>query len=295
MAERSLVIFTLLAQASAGVIVLLGGLGVAAGLTGMVPVGAGDLPGLPAVIVVGAMLGAGILASLLHLGNPRNAVRAASGWRTSWLSREILAAGVFGGLVALAGAVELGALALPGIVTPAMAGVLRAPLTGLAVLAGLGLVAAMTGLYAVPTVPSWDPAAVAGTFTGASLLLGAPVAGLLATAAGWMGPLAAGWFGLAVVAGAILEAWSAVRLRRVTGVARLAGGLRPRPVATLPAGPDPAGLAGGLLLAALGLAGLALGLGPIAAVLLVGAIAALAAEAAISRARFYQRAPGTHA
>ena len=295
MAERSLVLFTLLAQASAGVIALLGGLALAAGLAGMVPSGAGDLLGLPALIVVGAMLGVGILASLLHLGKPRNAVRAASGWRTSWLSREILAAGVFGGLVALAGAAELVALVLPEIVTPALADVLRGPLTGLAVLAGLGLVAAMTRLYGVPTVPSWDPAAVAGTFTGTSLLLGAPLSGLLAAAAGWMGPLASGWFALAVVAGAVLEGWSAVRLRRVTGVSRLAGGLRPRPMATLPAGPDPAGLAGGLLMAVLGLVGLATGMVPVAAVLLSGAILALAAEAAISRARFYQRAPGSGA
>jgi DMSO reductase anchor subunit len=34
---------------------------------------------------------AGLLAATFHLGNPKNAVKAFSQWRTSWLSREALA------------------------------------------------------------------------------------------------------------------------------------------------------------------------------------------------------------
>lgn len=295
MAERSLVIFTLLAQAAVGTMALLGGLWLVAGVTGGIPRAAGDLFGLQTLVVVGVMLGIGILASLLHLGNPRNAVRAASNWRASWLSREILAAGAFGGLLVVTGAVTLVAALLPDVVSAGMSGAVRPLLLVLTVIAGIALLAAMTRLYAVRTVPSWDPAAVAANFAGAALLLGAPVAALLALVAGWFGPVAAAWFGVAVVAGAALESWSASRLRLVTGVSHAGGGLRPRPAATLPAGPDPWGLAGGLALAVVGLLALAADAGPIAAALLLGAILALAATEATSRARFYLRAPGVHA
>ena len=291
MAERSLVTFTLLAQAAAGTLALLTGLGLVAGATGMAPTG-GDLVGLPALVVVGIMLGAGVLASLRHLGNPRNAVRAVANWRTSWLSREIVATGAFGVLVALAGAVALVGIVAPGLVTPPAAAAVRAPLTGLAALSGLGLVVVMARLYAVPTVPSWDPAAIAATFAGSALLIGAPIAALLALLAGWASPLVAAWFASAVAAGVALEAWSAARLRRVTGVGRAAGGLRPRPAASLPAGPDLRALAIGVALACLGLAALATAAVPVAAASLTVALAALAAAAWTSRGRFYLRAPG---
>ena len=37
-----------------------------------------------------ALLGAGLVASVFHLGHPERAWRAASQWRTSWLSREVI-------------------------------------------------------------------------------------------------------------------------------------------------------------------------------------------------------------
>lgn len=49
----------------------------------------------PSVIALAAALGlvtAGLLSSTLHLGHPERAWRAVSQWRTSWLSREGLAA-----------------------------------------------------------------------------------------------------------------------------------------------------------------------------------------------------------
>ncbi|MGB5649853.1 MAG: sulfite dehydrogenase subunit SoeC, partial [Sedimenticolaceae bacterium] len=45
----------------------------------------------------------GLLASFFHLGRPERAWRAASKWRTSWLSREVIALPVFMGLVTLYG------------------------------------------------------------------------------------------------------------------------------------------------------------------------------------------------
>jgi len=46
-----------------------------------------------------ALLGAGLIASFFHLGHPERAWRAASQWRTSWLSREVIVLPVFMALV----------------------------------------------------------------------------------------------------------------------------------------------------------------------------------------------------
>ena len=53
-----------------------------------------------------ALLAAGLVASVFHLGHPERAWRAASQWRTSWLSREVIV------LPALMAAVGAHALAL---------------------------------------------------------------------------------------------------------------------------------------------------------------------------------------
>ena len=42
-----------------------------------------------------ALTGAGLAASFWHLGHPERAWRAASCWRTSWLSREVIALPLF--------------------------------------------------------------------------------------------------------------------------------------------------------------------------------------------------------
>jgi sulfite dehydrogenase (quinone) subunit SoeC len=50
------------------------------------------------------LLGAGLLASFFHLGHPERAWRSAAMWRTSWLSREVIALPAFMALVFLYGA-----------------------------------------------------------------------------------------------------------------------------------------------------------------------------------------------
>ncbi len=56
-----------------------------------------------------ALTGLGLLASFFHLGRPERAWRSAAMWRTSWLSREVIALPVFmAGLFAYAGAHYLG-------------------------------------------------------------------------------------------------------------------------------------------------------------------------------------------
>ncbi len=53
------------------------------------------------------LISLGLLSSTLHLGNPKNAIRAFSQWRSSWLSRE--------GVAAIVTFVPLGILALASI------------------------------------------------------------------------------------------------------------------------------------------------------------------------------------
>jgi formate dehydrogenase iron-sulfur subunit len=58
-----------------------------------------------ATIAVAGLIGlAGLAAAVLHLGRPQIAYRAWLGWRTSWMSREIVAFGVF---LAIAGVTVL--------------------------------------------------------------------------------------------------------------------------------------------------------------------------------------------
>ena len=90
----SVVIFTTVAGAAQGLVVALalaaiGGLALAPGFVSA------------SLVVAGVMLVIGLGASFLHLGRPERAWRAATMWRTSWLSREVIVLPAFIGLVAL--------------------------------------------------------------------------------------------------------------------------------------------------------------------------------------------------
>lgn len=52
------------------------------------------------------LLAGGLVASFFHLGRPQRAWRAASQWRTSWLSREVIVLPAFMGSVFLYGALQ---------------------------------------------------------------------------------------------------------------------------------------------------------------------------------------------
>jgi len=60
-----------------------------------------------AAALVLALLVAGLAASFFHLGRPSRAWRSAAQWRTSWLSREVIALPALLGLVAIYGAAHL--------------------------------------------------------------------------------------------------------------------------------------------------------------------------------------------
>ena len=52
-------------------------------------------------LVAPALLGGGLIASFFHLGRPERAWRAASGWRTSWLAREVIVLPALGAVMLL--------------------------------------------------------------------------------------------------------------------------------------------------------------------------------------------------
>jgi len=118
----SIVLFTTLAGLGAGLFL---------GLLGIEAFGAptwhpGQLAGASGLAF--ALLAAGLVASVFHLGRPERAWRAASQWRTSWLSREVLALPALMAVVALHG----GALEAIGRFGPTPARVLAVGLTSAA-------------------------------------------------------------------------------------------------------------------------------------------------------------------
>ena len=113
---------------------------------------------------------AGIALSLLHLGQPLKAWRAFMGWRKSWLSREIIAFGLFSKL----GAVSL---LLPTRLT-----------ISLVALAGVLAVFTSVMVYVDTRRPFWSMKLTGGKFFGTMLLLGTALPGVIWS---WMGhPLA---------------------------------------------------------------------------------------------------------
>ncbi len=132
---------------------------------------------LAAAFVLGMI---GLSASVFHLGRPWLAYRAIIGWRTSWLSREVLAFGGFAVSASIyAASPWLVTMGLP--VSPAW----ERALGGAVALSGLGGVACSTMIYASTRRIFWNPAYTGLKFLLTCLVLGIPVALLirLATAA----------------------------------------------------------------------------------------------------------------
>lgn len=188
--ECALVAFTLLMQASVGIVLVLAALPLVqashlkAGSPAWPPAGRLDTP----LVVAAAAAVLGLLASLLHLGQPIQAWLALANVRGSWLSREILLAIVFvAGLAAFA-LTQAGDRGAP---------VLRALATAIAVGAGLALVFAMARLYMVAGQPAWDRLTTPIIFFASTLLLGLVV--VVTVSPTPLGPGAVRWAGAAVL------------------------------------------------------------------------------------------------
>jgi anaerobic dimethyl sulfoxide reductase subunit C (anchor subunit) len=160
--EWTLITFTILAQMSVGAFLVLGiAHYYATRKAGMEEADRLSDRTLP---VIFAVLGLGMLASLLHLGKPLNAPRAITNLGTSWLSREVL----FGVIFAVLGAVfaflqwrKIGSFALRNVVAWVVA------------IVGVALVFSMSMVYMLPTQPAWNTLATPISFFTTTLLLGA--------------------------------------------------------------------------------------------------------------------------
>jgi DMSO reductase anchor subunit len=158
----SIVFFTTASGAGYGLLFWLGLLR-AVGLTPASP-----QFGLIALALALALITAGLLASLKHLGRPERAWRALSQWRSSWLSREGVAA-----LITYVPALLLGVAMFRG-------DAVLAAIAGIAAAAGAVVTVWCTGMiYAsLKTVRQWHQPVVPwgyllfGAFCGATLLAG---------------------------------------------------------------------------------------------------------------------------
>lgn len=164
--EWSLVFFTLLAQAGVGTLVAGEILGWAVYKKAGVEIGKPHLFKTRLLALI--LSSAGLALSFFHLGNPLKAFNALNNLRSSWLSREILAAVVF--LIFLSASVLLTRMKKPSSKTAII-------VSSAAVLAGLFLILAMSILYMLPGVLSWDHIITPLSFFTSTLLLGFMAAG----------------------------------------------------------------------------------------------------------------------
>ena len=129
-----------------------------------------------ALLAIFPVLALGLLASLLHLGNPINAYKAVTNLGSSWLSREILC-GVLFAVVGFAFALmqwrKISTFAVRNLVAL------------LAALIGIVLVYCMAMVYALPTRPSWNLITTPLSFYVTTLLLGVLAMGAAFVANYW--------------------------------------------------------------------------------------------------------------
>ncbi|MFT3819998.1 MAG: dimethyl sulfoxide reductase anchor subunit [Rubrivivax sp.] len=169
----SMIFFTTLAGAGQGLWLALFGADVAAAL------GLAQAPApwrLAGAALVLLLCGVGLAAASFHLGHPLRAWRAAAMWRTSWLSREVIALPAFMAVVALWAALQ--AAQGPGAATLA-AGLLASALA-LALYVCTGMIYA-----AVKAMREWAHPLTPLNF---GLLGGASGLTLAAALAAWTAP-----------------------------------------------------------------------------------------------------------
>jgi DMSO reductase anchor subunit len=159
-----------------------------------------------------ALTGGGLLASFFHLGHPERAWRSAAKWRTSWLSREVLALPAFMALVALYGLMHW---------TGRLQGAL--PVGALAAAACIALFVCTGMIYAcLKFLQEWHSPLTVANF----MLLGsASGLTLAATLAAWLQP--------ALARGYVIAALIAGTLAYLGRLAALARNTRLRPKSTL--------------------------------------------------------------
>jgi len=167
--DLSLVFFTLASQCSIGLVLWLTVLALLPDQSS-IPAETGLSLANPVLFAL-LLVAVATAVSFLHLGNPVNAPRAIRNLATSWLSREILAIGLYKLTLFIAFVAAWQAHAT------GFAWTLLAP----AALAGLFLLWTMSGVYLVVTVPPWNSAHTPLGFTLTTGCLGAATCLLLGT------------------------------------------------------------------------------------------------------------------
>ncbi|POP42508.1 dimethyl sulfoxide reductase [Superficieibacter electus] len=161
MHELPLLLFTLLLQSSVGVTVWLALLRSRAGT------------GLSGVVLAFVMACMGLLASMLHMGYPLNALNALRHVASSWLSREIVFASLY-----------LAALGLSGLLM-----ICRKPganlLLMLAAVIGVIDVYCMGQIYMHTSVITWQHVNTLFLFYGTSVIVGSVLIALMALKGRW--------------------------------------------------------------------------------------------------------------
>jgi len=163
--ETPLVIFTIIAQMSAGSFVVLGLIHLLYVRTDPATM---DRVSDPALYAIGPVLVLGLVASTFHLGSPMRAANALRHLDSSWLSREILAGLIFallGGLFAVCQWRKW----LPARTRQALAVVVAVN--------GLVLVYCIGRVYTLRTVPAWDTSLTMVRFFTTTILLGSLAVG----------------------------------------------------------------------------------------------------------------------
>lgn len=169
------------------------------------------------LLAIGFLLGLGGLISFLHLGTKQNAWRALSHFKKSWLSREILMAGLFGASWLLSLTIHVPLLTDYCSLITDYCSLLTDYCSLTTALLGLGLVYAMSQIYRFKAAPAWNTWRTEATF-----FLSAGILGL--TAVSWGMGLAAVWIALwvllALEAGLALSAANPVdeTVERLRGV-----------------------------------------------------------------------------
>ncbi len=180
MKETSLVLFTLSAQTTVGAYCTLAALQAVSGQSTALEA---NWFSTPTLLVLCLLMAVGLAAAFFHLGMPLRGYRGLANLGSSWLSRELLAFSLFGLLVAL----HTGwVLFFPASLPPTA-------FIALAALSGIGLVYVMSQAYRLRTVPIWNNSATPLSFFAASFILGSLLALALLSLQNGVLPAQAAW------------------------------------------------------------------------------------------------------
>ena len=172
-----LIFMTVLTQIGLGGFAAIYAMDLLRSLTGSMQL-AGTALGMLAAVLMG-LIGLSLAASTLHLGRPAFAFRAIRNWRTSWLSREVLALSLFAKVALAYAAFLLTTEGLALVSAEALGGVgARLSLGAVAVLAGIAGIYASARLYRVPARPAWNFRKTTADFFAVAWIVGPAVLAL---------------------------------------------------------------------------------------------------------------------